>query len=134
MENKFAVRVYYEDTDAGGVVYHSNYLKFAERARTELLRENGFSQHELMQHDLAFVVHHMSIDFRQPAVLDDSLIIKTKIKELKRVSLVFFQSIYHENGTLLCELTVNVACVKLLNKKPRAIPTEIIRKLTGASC
>ena len=87
-DNMLSLRVYYEDTDAGGVVYHSNYLNFAERARTELLRCAGFSQALLLQDDLAFVVRHVAIDFRAPAVLDDLLHITTNITELKRASLV----------------------------------------------
>jgi len=133
MQDCFDVRVYYEDTDAGGVVYHSNYLNFAERARTEMLRNLGFSQAELLAQDLAFVVRHIDIDYRYPAYLDDALIIKTHIKELKRASLVFSQSIYHQDGRLLSALLVKVACVKLAQKKPCAIPTNIIRKLTSGS-
>ena len=134
MQDRLEVRVYFEDTDAGGVVYHSNYLNYAERARTEMLRTLGFSQAELIQSDLAFVVRHIDIDYCYPAQLDDLLVIKSKIKELKRASLVFSQCIYHEDGKLLSELTVKVACVKLSHMKPCAIPTEIIRKLTSGSC
>ncbi|MFT7683394.1 MAG: acyl-CoA thioester hydrolase [Moritella dasanensis] len=132
--SEFKARVYFEDTDAGGVVYHSNYLNYAERARTEMLRDKGFSQALLIQQDLAFVVRKIDIDYRYPAFLDDLLIIKSSIKELKRASMVFSQSIYHENGKLLSELTVKVACIQLSHKKPCAMPTEIIRKLTSGSC
>lgn len=134
MQNDLHVRVYYEDTDAGGVVYHSNYLNFAERARTELLRERGFSQAEMLEDDLAFVVRNIDISYRFPAYLDDLLVIKTNITELKRASLVFNQSIFHEDGRLLATLDVKIACIKLAQKKPCAIPTEIIRKLTSGSC
>lgn len=132
--NQYNVRVYYEDTDAGGVVYHSNYLNYAERARTEMLRNNGFSQAQLLEQDIAFVVRKIDIDYRYPAHLDDLLVIRSHIKELKRASLVFCQSIYHDNGKLLSELTVKVACIKLSHQKPCAMPTEIIRKLTSGSC
>ena len=134
VESAFNVRVYFEDTDAGGMVYHSNYLNYAERARTEMLRNKGFSQALLLQQDLAFVVRKIDIDYRYPAFLDDLLVIKSHIKELKRASLVFSQCIYHENGKLLSELTVKVACIQLSHKKPCAMPTEIIRKLTSGSC
>jgi acyl-CoA thioester hydrolase len=80
------------------------------------------------------VVRKIDIDYRYPAFLDDLLIIKSSIKELKRASMVFSQSIYHENGKLLSELTVKVACIQLSHKKPCAMPTEIIRKLTSGSC
>lgn len=133
MQDHFDVRVYYEDTDAGGVVYHSNYLNFAERARTEMLRRLGFSQAELFEQDLAFVVHHIDINYHYPAYLDDALIIKTDVKELKRASLVFSQSICHQDGRLLSTLLVKVACVKLAQKKPCAIPNNIIRKLSSGS-
>ncbi len=133
-ESIFNVRVYFEDTDAGGMVYHSNYLNYAERARTEMLRNKGFSQAQLLQRDIAFVVRKIDIDYRYPAHLDDLLIIKSHIKELKRASLVFSQCVYHEHGRLLSELTVKVACIQLSHKKPCAMPTEIIRKLTSGSC
>ncbi|WP_249185541.1 hotdog domain-containing protein [Moritella sp. 5] len=83
---------------------------------------------------IVFVVRKIDIDYRYPAFLDDLLIIKSQIKELKRASLVFSLCIYHENGKLLSELTVKVACIQLSHKKPCAMSTEIIRKLTSGSC
>ncbi len=84
------VTVYYEDTDAGGgEVYHANYLKFFERARTEMLRSIGVSQQVLLEQNIGFVIRHIDIDFIQGARLDDSLQVITNIYELKRATLVF---------------------------------------------
>lgn len=85
----FPIRVYYEDTDAGGVVYHANYICFFERARTEFLRQMGFSQQELLAKSFAFVVKKLEIDYKIPARLDDLLRVETEIIELKKQRLFF---------------------------------------------
>ena len=82
---EFPVTIYYEDTDAGGVVYHSNYLKFFERARTELLRKVSLSHQDLLEQNLAFAVRHIDIDFLSAARLDDRLTVKTQLANLKRL-------------------------------------------------
>ena len=123
------VVVYYEDTDAGGVVYHSNYLKYFERARTELLRSVGVSQQNLLEQNIGFVVRHMDIDFLQGAKLDDHLTVTTHISELKRASLTFCQEIVNLNGQILCKASVKVACVNSQKMKPQAIPSSIIAEL-----
>lgn len=123
------VTVYYEDTDAGGVVYHSNYLKYFERARTELLRSIGVSQHRLLEQNTGFVVRHMDIDFLQGAKLDDQLNVVTTISELKRASLTFCQEIVNLDGQILCKALVKVACVNSQKMKPQAIPSLIIAEL-----
>ncbi|MGC6248657.1 tol-pal system-associated acyl-CoA thioesterase [Bisgaard Taxon 45] len=121
----FPIRVYYEDTDAGGVVYHARYLHFFERARTEYLRTAGFSQHTLLnERQLAFVVKAMNIDYRYPARLDDLLIVETLVTEVKGASLFFTQRL-KKDEQILCEATVKVACVDLGKMKPIAIPTEM---------
>lgn len=123
------VRVYYEDTDSGGVVYHSNYLKFMERARTEWLRHLQLEQTELLEQlEIVFVVHSMHIAFKQPAKLDDLLAIQTQIKQLGRSSIVFLQKIF-KNKQLLIEAEVKVACVNALSFKPVVIPKPVILKL-----
>ena len=87
------VRVYYEDTDAGGVVYYANYLKFMERARTEWLRTRGFEQDVLIkEQDLVFAVRSLSIDYLRPARLDDLLQVRVTVSELRRASIVFEQT------------------------------------------
>jgi acyl-CoA thioester hydrolase len=124
------VTVYYEDTDAGGVVYHSNYLKFFERARTELLRTIGVSQHSLLEQKIGFVVRHMDIDFLQGARLDDQLLVKTHIAELKKASLTFCQEIVNPDGKTLCKAMVKVACIDNEKMRPQAIPQSIVMELT----
>lgn len=123
------VRVYYEDTDAGGVVYHARYLHFFERARTELLRSLGFEQQNLFQeYQLAFVVKKMDIDFVKAAKLDDKLVVKTKIAKIKRASIIFEQSLYRDE-TLLVTCEVLVASVDLQVFKPVAMPKSINKLL-----
>lgn len=127
---KWPITVYYEDTDAGGVVYHSNYLKFFERARTELLREKGVSQGILLQEYLGFVVKHIDIDFIQGARLDEQLTVETFIEEIKRVSLTFCQLLVNFEGKVLCKATVKVACIDNAKMKPKAIPLFILSEIS----
>lgn len=124
------VVVYYEDTDAGGVVYHSNYLKYFERARTEMLRSIGVSQQVLLEQGTGFVVRHMEIDYLQGARLDDQLSVKTTLSELKKASILFCQEIVNPEGRLLCRATVKVACIDNQKMRPIAIPQSIITELT----
>src|SRR5579872_1943212 len=92
--HSFPVRVYYEDTDAGGIVYYANYLKFAERARTEALRLAGFDQSELKhEQKIAFVVRRCECDFLKPAFLDDLLTIETRLNDISKVSMRMRQTI-----------------------------------------
>ena len=119
-------RVYYEDTDAGGVVYYVNYLKFMERARTERLRELGFSQSTLAGEGLLFVVHSSEARYHAPARLDDELRVTAQVLELNRASLRFVQQVWREKDeTLLCEGQFLVAAVRADTFKPRAIPPEL---------
>lgn len=119
-------RVYYEDTDAGGIVYYVNYLKFMERARTERLRELGFAQSALAQENLLFVVHSSEARYHKPARLDDELLVSAEVIELNRVSLRFKQEVRRAaDATLLCEGQFLVACVRADSLKPRAIPETL---------
>ena len=129
MKFSWPVRVYYEDTDAGGVVYYANYLKFFERARTEYLRQFGLGQKQLIeQQDLIFAVRHVSVDYLKPAVFDDLLVVNTEITGLKKASLVFQQNIVREkDNVLLCRASCKVACLQASQLKPRAIPETIIK-------
>lgn len=124
------ITIYYEDTDAGGVVYHSNYLKFFERARTEMLRAIGVSQQVLLEQRIGFVVRHAEIDFKQGARLDDQLTVVTSIAELKKASLAFCQELVNPEGQLLCKAIVKVACIDNEKMKPKAMPQSIILELT----
>jgi 4-hydroxybenzoyl-CoA thioesterase len=126
-------RVYYEDTDAGGVVYYVNYLKFMERARTERLRELGFVQSALARDNLLFVVHSTQARYHAPARLDDELLVSAQVIELNRASLRFSQQVTRaSDAVLLCEGQFLVACVRADNFKPRAIPTDLRAALADA--
>jgi 4-hydroxybenzoyl-CoA thioesterase len=121
-----ACRVYYEDTDAGGVVYYVNYLKFMERARTELLRAGGFMQSQLATEGVLFVVHSCEARYFAPARLDDELLVSADVIELNRASLRFRQQVRRAaDNVLLCEGQFLVACVRADSFKPRAIPAAI---------
>ncbi|HCH02003.1 MAG TPA: tol-pal system-associated acyl-CoA thioesterase [Vibrio sp.] len=130
---KWPITIYYEDTDAGGVVYHSNYLKFFERARTELLRAQGISQHTLLEQEIGFVVKHMDIDYIQGAKLDEHLEVLTSIVNLKRASISFCQELVNLEGRILCKATVKVACVNIKQMKPQAIPSTIMTEFARVS-
>ena len=125
------VRVYYEDTDAGGVVYYANYLKFMERARTEWLRELGFEQDELItQYKVLFAVRRVQLDYRQPARFNDALTVSVKVVETGKASLTFAQSIRREpDKLLLCDGQVKIASLDAERFKPRSIPSALQAKL-----
>ena len=134
MKFSWPVRVYYEDTDSGGVVYYANYLKFFERARTEFLREFEFEQDRLItDHDVIFAVRSIQADYIRPAVFNDMLRVVSEIKELKKASLTFNQLIERENdGDVLCKGECKVACLSASSMKPKPIPSfmlEIFEKL-----
>jgi acyl-CoA thioester hydrolase len=122
------IRVYYEDTDAGGVVFYANYLKFFERGRTEWLRRLGVNQSELtLREQLMFVVKKVEIQYRKPAKLDDLLSIRSQITHVGRASVNFRQ--FAECGDeLLCESTIQVCCVDTNTFRPAAL-TQALRTL-----
>jgi acyl-CoA thioester hydrolase len=123
-------RVYWEDTDAGGVVYHAQYLAFLERARTEWLRARGYGQDQLRDsHDLVFAVRAMRIDFRLPARLDDLLQVTVALSECRKASLVIAQRVVREDGTLLVDAEVRVAALRASSFKPVAIPEAMYEEL-----
>lgn len=126
----FPVRIYYEDTDAGGIVYYANYLKFAERARTEYLRLIGKNQDEMLkQQGLGFVVRSCTINYKTPAKLDDTLNVTCNIIELKGASLKMAQKIYRQD-TVICELEISLVFLNIKTMRPTKIPTEIISALS----
>ena len=115
-------RVYWEDTDGGGVVYYANYLKFMERARTEWLRALGHSQAELVErHGFVFAVVEVKVNYRRPARLDDELLVSCDPKPEGRASIRFGQTI-RRAGVVLAEGEVRVACVDAKTFRPRALP------------
>lgn len=124
------VRVYYEDTDAGGVVYHSNYLNFMERARTEWLRHIGFEQHTLIEkNEILFAVRTISIDYHKPALFNELLNIKTRIIQSRRASLVFEQIIFNQSEETICKAEIKIACLNSNTMKPESIPETILLEL-----
>lgn len=128
MPHSFDLRVYYEDTDAGGVVYYANYLKFAERARTEWLRAKGFDQSQLMQTDgIMIVVRRCTVDFLAPARLDDALEVQTRLKEIGKVRMTMQQTIMRAEKELV-RVEVELACVNLQGK-PTGWPASITSAL-----
>lgn len=127
---EFKTRVYYADTDAGGVVYHSTYLDFCEKARTELLRELNIIQPKLKSDfGITFVVKSLKIDYKRSAKLDDLLIIKTQIVENTGIILKMNQEIFNENDENIANAIVEIVC---LNKDLRA--TRIPKEICGVLC
>lgn len=118
-------RVYWEDTDAGGVVYHAQYVAFLERTRTEWLRDRGHSQEQLRgAHDLVFAVRSMRLDFLKPARLDDLLRVELWLTQCKRASVVFGQRILR-GDELLLEAEVKVAALAASTFRPKALPDTL---------
>lgn len=129
MTFKYSLRVYFEDTDAGGIVYYGNYLKFMERARSEWFLQQSIGMKSLMEeHQKVFVVSRTELDYLRSAKLEDILEISTELTELKRVSAVFKQTVTR-NGEVLCEGKTMVACVNTSTMKPCAIPVEVLAQL-----
>jgi acyl-CoA thioester hydrolase len=119
------IRVYYEDTDCGNVVYYANYLKYMERGRTEFMRDRGAGFARFHEQGLLFVVTQATLRYHAPAVYDDLLDVDTRIKELSSVSIVFETAIKNDKGPLLVAGEVRVACVNKEGKL-RRIPREVL--------
>jgi acyl-CoA thioester hydrolase len=120
----FHIRVYYEDTDAGGVVYYANYLRFMERARTEWLRSLGFDQAPLMDAGIAFAARSVNAEYLKPARLDDELTVISVIESLGRAQVTFGQRILR-GEELLVDAKIRIACLGLRKGKAAAMPREI---------
>lgn len=130
---EWPVRVYYEDTDAGGVVYYANYLKFLERARTEYLRHLGFGQEALMRDaGILFAVRRVEIDYLSPARFDDALRVEATLDAVSKVSMDFSQRILRTPDEVLCTATVKVVCLDSDKFRPTAIPPYIREKIQDA--
>ncbi|NOQ94403.1 MAG: tol-pal system-associated acyl-CoA thioesterase [Methylophaga sp.] len=127
---EWPIRVYYEDTDSGGVVYHSNYLNFMERARTEWLRSLGFEQDDLItEHQCIFAVHSMQLKFKRPAKFNDSLIVRSQLIKAVGARMEFEQKIVRD-GELLCEAAVKIACLDVNRFRPKSLPSFILTEIT----
>lgn len=126
------VRVYVEDTDAGGIVFYANYLKYMERARTEFLRSLGYNKPALFD-GLQFVVRNVELIYQKPAVLDDVLDVSAGLTKVSKVSFELQQNIFR-NGDLLVEAKVKIACINNETKRPQAMPVEIYQTLKNYAC
>lgn len=128
----FPARVYYEDTDAGGVVYYANYLKYAERARTEFIRALGVNQQQALESEdkSGFMVRGLNIEYKAPAVLDDLLTVTCELTEMKGAGAEMKQEIYC-GERLLAVIEVKLAYVSLLRKRPVRIPEELVQKINS---
>ena len=131
MKTKFIwpVRVYYEDTDAGGVVFYANYLKFFERASTEMLRAAGFEQDELIANEgVIFVVRAVQVDYLSPARFNEQINVSAEVLLAKKASLTFEQSITRGDD-LLCKSIIRIACLDAVTMRPKVIPENLLELL-----
>ena len=123
------IRVYYEDTDAGGVVFHANYINFLERARTEMLRAMGYEQDELTANEgIIFAVRSMHVDYLSPARFNELLQVSAEVTLAKKVSLTFEQLITR-GDVVLCTIIIRIACLDALTLRPKAIPENLLELL-----
>jgi len=123
------VRVYLEDTDAGGVVFYANYLKFFERARTEYVRSRGFAMRETLASGTSFVVSSVQIDYKKSAYLDDELSVYVALKTLNKASFSVLQWVENKSGLMLATGEVTVVCVDLVNGRPKRLPIALVSAL-----
>lgn len=125
------LRVYIEDTDAGGIVYYVNYLKFMERARTEFMRSLGFGKDYIFNHDLMFVVRDVAVRYRAPAQLDDELVATARVTTLGGASMVLSQAVLR-GEEVMADGEITIACVHRNGVKPRRMPGEMQDRLRAA--
>lgn len=127
MIHKMDLRIYYKDTDAGGIVYHSNYLEYAERARTEFLHDIGLSNKALIERDIAFIIKRAEIDYKSPARLEDVITVHTRIGEIKNASMIMLQTVKRAEQELV-DLKIMVVFVNPHTLKPVRIPEDLKEK------
>ncbi len=128
--SSFRYRVYYEHTDGGGVVYHSRYLNFFERARTDWLRERNIFQSQLQaEHNMVYAVTTANLKFLKPARMDDELTVSCQMVKMKRASVEFHQEMYNQDGTKLATVYIKAACIKADTFSIMAIPERIKEEL-----
>jgi len=127
---RLSIRVYIEDTDAGGIVYYVNYLKYMERGRTEFLRKLGYHKPAMPEEGMLLVVHRAEINYLRPARLDDQLEVTAEVIKMARTNVVFQQKIYADNQ-LLCEGLIRIACVEPKAMKPTAMPVAMREKIAA---
>lgn len=127
-EFSLPLRVYIEDTDAGGIVYYVNYLKFMERSRTELMRSLGFDKNFIFNENLMFVVRNVAVSYLKPAKLDDELIATARVTQVRGAAMDLWQSVML-SGEVLAEGEVKIVCVDRGGLKPRRIPRSMVDKI-----
>lgn len=128
----YELRVYYEDTDAGGVVYYANYLRFMERARTEWLRARGVSQDELARTGgILFAVRRAAVEFLKPARLDDALRVSVAVTRIGNASIEFAQQVVRAQA-VLCTGAIKIACLAVDGFTPTAVPPALREKINGS--
>lgn len=134
MQFQFPVQVYYEDTDAGGVVYYANYLKFMERARTEWLRELGYEQDELMESEgVLFAVRRAEVDYLRPARFNDKLLVTATLIDNGRASLTISQEVIRcADEQVLSRGVIKIACLSVGDLRPKPIPDQLLEKIKNA--
>lgn len=128
------VRVYYEDTDSAGVVYHANYLRFMERARTEWLRSRGFEQDRLLiECSVIFAVRELRVHFQKPARFNDALLVSAQVAKQGRASFVFQQRVYRDDPKrpVLCSGEVDIVCLDSQRFRPCPLPPVLVKELLG---
>jgi acyl-CoA thioester hydrolase len=132
--HRYTLRVYYEDTDAGGVVYHATYLRYAERARTEALRDAGIPHADLVERfGLMFMVHRAEIDYVRAAVLDDLLVVETETMDVGGATVLLRQTVRGPQG-VCATLRIKLACVRIGGNRPARIPSAWRDALDGLRC
>ena len=134
------LRVYIEDTDAGGIVYYANYFRFLERARSEWLRTLGYSQEQLRHQDVLFVVREVQAKYLSPARLDDELLVSVAVEHSRKASLVLSQKVWRKNAAAgqgaeapqkyLVEASITIACITQAGR-PQGVPAEILKRMTA---
>ncbi|MDG5816726.1 YbgC/FadM family acyl-CoA thioesterase [Chitinispirillales bacterium ANBcel5] len=130
MKNEITIRVYYEDTDCGNVVYYANYLKYMERGRTEFLRECGIELADYQSNDILFAVIDAKVKYKFPARYNDLLSVQTVIKEYSAASVTFSTSIFNQNKKLLSQGDVRLACINSVTGRPSKFPPEVMEAIT----
>jgi len=127
-EFSLKLRVYIEDTDAGGIVYYVNYLKFMERARTEFMRSLGYGKDYIFNHDLMFVVRDVAVKYLRPATLDDELEATASVRQVRGALMILHQSV-RRGEEILAQGDVTIACIDRAGLKPRRLPPEMVATL-----
>jgi len=122
-QHQMKIRIYYQDTDAGGIVYHSNYLDFAERARTEMIYEMGISNKILLERGIAFVIRHAELEYLAPARLEDELTLITQVDEIKNASMHLTQTFYRDNQKLVI-VRLQAAFINPNTIRPVRLPAD----------